>query len=164
MIGTESRQFKAVEASHKAAKARVTAALTGKSDTDADRLVRWMFNADVPPKDVFVSPGVSAQFATFEGIAQVITALDAAISRGRSVAFVRTVGAGPRVMFLNPKDRAFKKVFASEVRLNGYPPEVLDIFQIAGFLDDVDGVIAEHKAHEDRRRRLVDSLSVFQKA
>lgn len=158
MSGIENTTFKHMEARHKASKGRVSAALSGKKNSDADRLVRWIFDTNMAPHDVFSDPAVAATFGTFEGVVSIIDRLQS----GERVAFVRTTGAGPRIAFLNRKDKAFNRDFAVQVSAYGHGDDTVKAFyKPNGFLENVTEFIADAKQYADRRRTLADELSVF---
>lgn len=141
----------ALLASQEEARAIVERALSGSSDRDEDRLVRWVLLNGVSPYEVFSAKGPAAAFSSLEGVVSVMRSLGHALRDDGAVAFVRTRFAGPRICFLDHQDPDFREAFLADIRRAGHGSQVLDIFEPVGILSGVDAFILEHARHEAER-------------
>lgn len=113
---TSERRIADIDAQHEQSRNRVLAAISGEDNSEAATLVRWMFENDVNPYDVFSSYSYASLFSTFEGISGVMHIISHALHDDGDISFVKTNNGDARICFLPHDIPDFEKHFMADAK------------------------------------------------
>jgi hypothetical protein len=140
-----------LDAAHQEARAAVIAAISGQDGSPGGRLLRWIFQSDISPWDVFASRPLAEAFSSFGGIRGAIDLVNRRIEDGE-IAFVRTRDWYPMIFPGDPREADFGEAFKRAIAGFGHGSSALALMEPDGLIDGIDGFMAAFEAHEAARQ------------
>lgn len=139
------------EASFNAAKEKYHEIM--KAENDAAVLLKWMIEEDINPWEIFHDPAFASLTSNLEGLIGLYQTLNHALYDDGDVTFIKTEGTSPKIMFLWRNEKNFLDIYNRNVQQG-----VEHIFEITGYLDNVQEFIKEYEERERVRKEMFEEI------
>jgi hypothetical protein len=125
-----------------------------KGENDAAILIKWMIENEINPYGVFHETGYAHQTYTLEGLIGIYHTLNHALVDDGEITFVKTTYY-PKILFYWKNEYNFQEHYTRFVQEG-----CEQLFQIAGYLDNVQEYIAEYERYDAEWNSRITRLKI----